>query len=99
MNKDAPLGTAPFYRATTPYPEEIREYVIREFTRLRNKLPRRVQVVLGPSEVGIIIHLEGVTEEDWRLAEEIEHRLVEAGEPASAVVWEDKPKAKVRLAE
>ena len=96
MSEESSLGTAPFFRATTPDVEEIRDYVTREFVRLRKRQPDRVEVVTAPGEVGVIVYLQEVTEEDRALVSELERRLVEAGEPASAVAWPTKRQVTAR---
>jgi hypothetical protein len=85
MNSQRVPEPEPFFVSTTPQAGAIEEYVIREFARVRGKRPRRVDVVLAPHEVGVLIYLDEVTEEDRAFAERLERSLSRGGEPAMVV--------------
>ena len=85
MNSQRVPEPEPFFVPTTPPAGAIEDYVVREFERVRGKRPRRVDVVLAPHEVGVIIYLDEVTEEDRAFAERLERSLTREGEPAMVV--------------
>ena len=70
---------------TAPLTTDIEDYVIAEFERIRGKRPGRVDVVLAPHEVGVIIYLDEVSDEDRELARRLQEYLSAAGEPAMIV--------------
>jgi len=72
----------PFYVKTTPGIGEVEDYVIEQFERVRGKRPLRVDVVSAPGELGVIVYLDDITEEDWDFMEKLGDRLSVAGEPA-----------------
>jgi len=79
----------PFYRSTTPTTGDVEEYIVREFQRVRDKRPLRVHVVKIPHELGAIIHLEEVTEDDRAFVKKLEQSLTQgSGEEVALVAVE-----------